>query len=96
MSTRDTMRDRLAELLAGEAVLGNDGQEQAELARLLAGRQEPDRDAMMRLAGLVQLAFLRQDGGAQRAMPAALRERLASRAAAWTAARPQARAADPD
>jgi len=70
--------DRLTELLADEAVLGLEAHEVEELEALLPPGSAKSRQQMMQTAALAQLAFLKQDSGAARPMPAALRERIAA------------------
>ncbi|MEZ5565899.1 MAG: hypothetical protein R3F24_10455 [Gammaproteobacteria bacterium] len=74
---------RLAGLMAGEASGGNDPEENAELHRILDEQPVADRDQMMRVAGLTQMAFLRQDPAAQAILPAAVRAKLVRHADAW-------------
>ncbi len=85
MKSREALPDKVAELLAGEATDDLTATERAELARALPAIG--DRDALMRVAALAQLAFL----GAERAGPRPLRSTVESdleRAAArWLAAR---------
>ena len=90
MTVVTPIRGRLAELLAGEAVLANDPAEQAELERLLGQDAPGDREQMLRVAGVTQLAFLHTDAAAHQPMPDAVRQRLSRQAAAWQAGRQSA------
>jgi anti-sigma factor RsiW len=77
------MTDRLAELLAAEAIDDLSPDERTELERLLAASPEAraEREAMLRTAGLVRRAL------AGRAMPEGLRDKLARQGETWQAAR---------
>jgi anti-sigma-K factor RskA len=87
MAAQSPIRARLDELLADEASADLGPDEQAELGRLLTGEPRADRDEMMRVAGLAQLALLKRDAAALRAMPASARNQLSRQAMAWNAAR---------
>jgi len=65
--------DRLDELLVARATEGLNAAQQRELVRLLARHPEVDAESYERAAAAVCLAAL----GALRAMPGALRERVA-------------------
>jgi hypothetical protein len=91
MVGEQVIRGRLAELLAAEAADDLSAAEREELERLLADAP-PEREQLMRAAGLAQVAFLHRDRKA-RALPPALRARLAKPGAAWQAGRQSATAA---
>ena len=55
------IRGRLAELLAAEASGDCESAELLELQRLLSQVAVSDREQLMRVASLTQLAFLRHD-----------------------------------
>jgi len=87
MSSSTHISARLAELLAAEAANSIDREEQAQLDELLGQTAVPDRDQMMTAASLAQLAFLKNDPGAQATLPGSLRRQLAVQAEAWNAGR---------
>jgi hypothetical protein len=91
MVGEQVIRGRLAELLAAEAADDLSATEREELERLLADAP-PEREQLMRAAGLAQVAFLHRDRKV-RALPPALRARLAKQGAAWQAGRQSATAA---
>jgi hypothetical protein len=80
-NTRDI--ERLTELLADEAAAGIDSADAPEFRALLDRNPRADRDDLMRVAALTQVAFLhREQRGNRRPagerMPPGLKERLAS------------------
>ena len=86
-SISENQTDRLLDLLAEEASLGIDPAEIAEIERLFGDAPDIDRDEIMRVASIAQVAFLKRDASAQTAMPAHLKARLADQAAGFIAAR---------
>jgi hypothetical protein len=78
------MPDRLDELLAGEAAGDLEPGESTELAR--ARRDAAPDGELMRVAALAQLAFMRAEKQAGRALPARLEARLAAQASTWMSA----------
>lgn len=89
MTSSTPVSARLAELLADEAANSIDREGQAQLDELLGRTAVPDRDRdrMMTAASLAQLAFLKNDPGAQVTLPGSLRRQLAQQAEAWNAGR---------
>ena len=73
---------RLMELLAGEAAGDLAREERDELA--LAAPTTRERDAMMRIAALAQIAFLGADRNRQVHLYPALEARLKKEAARWS------------
>ena len=72
--------DRLQELLADEALAALDAEHSAELETLLGDCPAAQRNALMQVAALTQLAFLRRDQSALQRMPERLKARLLSAA----------------
>ena len=78
---------RLAELLAAEAAGDIDHEERSELGNSPGFNDAPIRDQMMTVAGLAQLAFLKNDRPAHVELPGSVRHRLGLQADAWHAGR---------
>lgn len=72
--------DRLQELLVDEALAALDAERSAELETLLGDCPAAQRNALMQVAALTQLAFLRRDQSALQPMPERLKARLLSAA----------------
>lgn len=83
MVARDNIDRRLSELLADEAA-GNGGAGRSELDQLLRYAPGRERDELMTVAGLVQLACLRADQRNHAPMPRSLRQRLEEQARSWS------------
>ena len=81
--------DRLLELLADEACLGLDPQQEEELERLLALHPDVDRGSFQLAAAAVDLAFAASDPAALGStVPASLEQRLEEAVQRWQAEAP--------
>jgi anti-sigma-K factor RskA len=93
MAMNGSASQRLLELLAGEAAGDLGADEQAELRMVRGGAERND---LMRVAALVQLACLARDRKPARHIPADLEAQLAARAMNWASGAAAPRVSDLD